>query len=141
MRGLIRLGLAGTVVFGAVMTASPAHATPGHGVSALVVWEWTVKDTGYVMREITIAPGGSTGWHRHSGLVFANVREGTLTHRMADCVTVRRYTAGESLMEQPDDPHAHLGENRSGKPLVLDVVYATPKGLPLSVDTPDPGCA
>lgn len=37
MRGLIRVGLAGTVVFGAVMTASPAHAEPGHGVTTGVV--------------------------------------------------------------------------------------------------------
>ena len=37
MRGLIRLGLAGTVVVGAVMTASPAHAEPGHGVTTGVV--------------------------------------------------------------------------------------------------------
>ncbi len=28
MRGLIRLWLSSVVVFGAVMTASPAHATP-----------------------------------------------------------------------------------------------------------------
>jgi quercetin dioxygenase-like cupin family protein len=140
MRGLIRVFLASLVVSGAVMTASPAHATPGHGVTAEVVWQWTVDDTDYVLREITIVPGGSTGWHRHPGLVFANVRQGTLTHRMADCVTVRRYEKGESLMEQPEEPLAHLGENRSGRPLILDVVYATPKGVPLSTDAPDPGC-
>ncbi|MDI6102540.1 cupin domain-containing protein [Actinoplanes sp. NEAU-A12] len=140
MRGLIRLFLAGLVVSGAVMTASPAHATTGRGVTAKVVWQWTVDDTDYVLREITITPGGSTGWHRHPGLVFANVRRGTLTHLMADCVTVRRYKAGESLMEEPQEPRAHMGENRGGEPLILDVVYASPQGVPLSTDAADPGC-
>ncbi|MBO3736978.1 cupin domain-containing protein [Actinoplanes flavus] len=141
MRGLIRVGLGGVVVVGAVMTASPAYATPGSGVTTRVIWQWTVKDTDYVLREITIRPGGTTGWHRHPGLVFAGVRAGTLTHRMSDCVTVHRYRAGQNLMEAPEEPRAHLGENRGSEPLILDVVYVSPKGVPLSVDAPDPGCS
>ena len=37
MRGLIRVFLASLVVAGAVMTASPAHATPGPTMPAKVV--------------------------------------------------------------------------------------------------------
>jgi quercetin dioxygenase-like cupin family protein len=127
-------------IAGVLGVAQPAQATPGRGVTAKVVWQWTVDDTDYVLREITIKPGGSTGWHRHPGLVFANVQRGTLTHRMSDCTTVHRYRAGQSLMEDPDDRRAHLGENKGSKPVVLDVVYATPKGAPLTEDRPDPGC-
>jgi hypothetical protein len=39
MRGLIRLFLAALVVSGAVMTASPAHAAPGHPATVEVVAE------------------------------------------------------------------------------------------------------
>jgi quercetin dioxygenase-like cupin family protein len=127
-------------IIGAALPAQAAQATPGQGVTAKVVWQWTVDDTDYMLREITIKPGGNTGWHRHPGLVFANVQRGTLTHRMSDCTTVRKYQAGESLMEDPDDRRAHLGANRGSKPVVLDVVYATPKGKPLSVDESAPAC-
>ncbi|WP_229073716.1 cupin domain-containing protein [Actinoplanes sp. DH11] len=137
MRGIIGIGLAVVILFS---SGQPARATPGHGVSAKVVGQWTVDDTDYVLREITIRPGGSTGWHRHPGLVLASVQRGTLTHRMSDCVTVRRYAVGESLMEDPDDGRAHLGENRGSKPVVLDAVYATPQGRPLAVDSPAPAC-
>ena len=140
MRGILRTGLIGFVVLGSVTVADEVRATPGLGVTTRTVWQWTVDGTGYVMREITIAPGGSTGWHRHPGLVFGNVREGALTHLLADCRTEHRYRAGESLMEDPDEPHAHLGRNEGRDPVILDVVYATPAGKPLSVDAPDPGC-
>lgn len=38
----------------------------------------------YIFREITIAPGGSTGWHSHDGQLFGVVREGVLMHYRAD---------------------------------------------------------
>ncbi|GIE85186.1 cupin domain-containing protein [Actinoplanes regularis] len=140
MRGILRMALIGCVVLGSVSVADEAQATPGTAVTARTVWRWTVDDTDYLLREITIAPGGSTGWHRHPGLVFGNVREGTLTHQLSDCTTRHRYTAGESLMEDPDEPRSHVGRNEGSGPLILDVVYATPHGKPISLDVPDPGC-
>ncbi|GLY07334.1 MULTISPECIES: cupin domain-containing protein [Actinoplanes] len=139
MREMIRVALTTVVVSGAVATASPAHATPGHGVTTREVWHWTVDDTAYTLREITIGPGGATGWHHHPGLVFATIRSGTLTHVLADC-EINRYRTGDSLMEDPDDPRSHTGENRGSTPLVMDVVYATPAGKPLSTDAPAADC-
>ena len=48
----------------------------------------TVDGVDYITREITIQPGGSTGWHYHDGRVFGVVREGTLTRTMKDCSVV-----------------------------------------------------
>jgi quercetin dioxygenase-like cupin family protein len=40
--------------------------------------------TGFVVRQITIQPGGSTGWLYHSGTVLVVVQKGTLTRTDAD---------------------------------------------------------
>lgn len=142
MRAILRTSLISCVLLGSVTVADEARATPGTGVTARTVWQWTVDGTDYVMREITIRTGGSTGWHRHPGLVFANIRKGTLLHRYSDCAgrDDRSYRAGESLMEDPDDTRAHIGSNVTFEPLVMDVVYATPHGKPISVDAPAPRC-
>ena len=73
---------------------SAANATPGSGVSGTVlaqgVSEGTLKlkakgRTDVVVRTITIAPGGSTGWHSHAGQLLAVVKSGTLTRTLDDC--------------------------------------------------------
>ena len=61
---------------------SPAAAvTPSENDDAVIVSQATVDGVDYITREITIQPGGSTGWHYHDGRVFGVVREGTLTRR------------------------------------------------------------
>src|SRR5712691_1296883 len=54
--------------------------------------------TDVTVREMTIAPGGSTGWHSHDGQVIAVVKSGTLTRTMHDCSTEVTST-GESFVE------------------------------------------
>ena len=64
------------------MALSPAAAaTPSENADAVIVSQATVDGVDYITREITIQPGGSTGWHYHDGRVFGVVREGTLTRR------------------------------------------------------------
>ncbi|GLY47573.1 hypothetical protein [Lentzea sp. NBRC 102530] len=86
MRTFRRLALV-TAIIGLTATATPgtAGATPGYGVSAVTIFDHTVGDTQYVLREITIAPGGSTGWHYHPGPVKGVVTKGVLTHYDSDC--------------------------------------------------------
>ena len=64
--------------------ASPASATPGVNIDAVIISQATVDGVDYITKEITIQPGGSTGWHYHDGRVFGVVREGTLTRTMGD---------------------------------------------------------
>ncbi|HXA12440.1 MAG TPA: cupin, partial [Mycobacterium sp.] len=73
------------ILAGSVAVPATASATAAEGVSAAVLWQRRADDTDYVFREITIAPGGSTGWHWHTGRLYGVIKAGTLTHNAADC--------------------------------------------------------
>jgi quercetin dioxygenase-like cupin family protein len=92
------------------------------------------------VREITLAPGGTTGWHYHDGMLYAFVKQGTLTHSDFTCKTDGTYQAGAAFTEPNGPNHVHLGRNLGTKPVVLDVLSVDPAGAPLSEDAPNPGC-
>jgi mannose-6-phosphate isomerase-like protein (cupin superfamily) len=117
----------------------PAFATQPVGVDAVTISQATVDGTDYITREITIAPGGSTGWHFHNGRVFGVVREGMLTRTMADCSNVVS-PEGSPVTEDSGPDALHNGRNLGPVPVKLWVDYIQPAGTPLSVDVPDPGC-
>ena len=122
------------------MALSPAAAaTPSENADAVIVSQATVDGVDYITREITIQPGGSTGWHYHDGRVFGVVREGTLTRTMKDCSVVVS-PEGSAVTEDSGADHTHIGRNLGQGPLVLWVDYIEPAGTPLAVDMPDPGC-
>ncbi|MGV0716223.1 cupin domain-containing protein [Mycolicibacterium sp. XJ662] len=120
--------------------APAAVATPSVGVEAVTLSQSTEDGVDYVIREITIAPGGSTGWHYHHGQVFGVIEEGTLTHDAANCTVDGVYPPDASINEESGPDHVHIGRNLGPTPLVITVVYIQPTGLPLSEDAPDPGC-
>ena len=116
-----------------------ASATPSENADAVVISQATIDGVDYITREITIQPGGSTGWHYHDGRVFGVVREGTLTRTMKDCSVVVS-PEGSAVTEDSGADHTHIGRNLGPGPLVLWVDYIEPAGTPLAVDAPDPGC-
>jgi len=116
-----------------------AAATPSENADAVIVSQATVDGVDYITREITIQPGGSTGWHYHDGRVFGVVREGTLTRTMKDCSVVVS-PEGSAVTEDSGADHTHIGRNLGPGPVVLWVDYIEPAGTPLAVDMPDPGC-
>jgi quercetin dioxygenase-like cupin family protein len=136
-RPALTSALALTVTFG---TAPLATATPSVGVEAVTLSQSTEDGVDYVIREITIAPGGSTGWHYHHGQVFGMIRQGTLTHDAANCTADGIYPPGASISEASGPEHAHIGRNLGPEPLVMVVVYIQPEGTPLASEVPDPGC-
>jgi hypothetical protein len=117
-----------------------AFATPSADTEAVTISQAAVDGIDYITREITIQPGGSTGWHYHDGRVFGVVREGTLTHNKADCTVDGVFGAGAPITEESGPNNVHIGRNLEPIPLVMWVVYIEPAGTPLSVDAPDPGC-
>ncbi|ULE35278.1 cupin [Mycobacterium sp. IDR2000157661] len=123
-----------------VVASVSASATPSVGVEARTMSQATVDGVDYVTREITIAPGGSTGWHYHDGRVFGVVRAGTLTHDAATCTVDGIYPPGAPITEASGPDNVHIGRNLGPDPLVMWVVYIQPTGTPLAVDAPDPGC-
>src|SRR5712672_1283401 len=80
--------LAAATVPASMVLPATAFATPGVNIDAATISQSTVDGVDYITREITIQPGGSTGWHYHDARVFGVVREGTLTRTMADCTDV-----------------------------------------------------
>jgi quercetin dioxygenase-like cupin family protein len=130
--------VASAVVAGLIGVPATTHATAGRDVTGDELWMRTADGLDYTFREITIAPGGSTGWHRHDGRIYGIVKEGTLTHSMADCSIDGIYQTGDGVFEPPGIEH--IGRNLGPGPLVLQVLYILPAGTPLSTDMPDPGC-
>ena len=116
-----------------------ASATPSENADAVIISQATVNGMDYITREITIQPGGSTGWHYHDGRVFGVIKEGTLTRTMGDCSVVAS-PEGSAVTEDSGPQHAHIGRNLGPGPLVMWVDYILPAGTPLAVDVPDPGC-
>ncbi|AXE77329.1 cupin domain-containing protein [Streptomyces atratus] len=128
---------------------SAAVATPGSGVSGTVVAKGTsvgklkVKTpngrTDVTFRTITVEPGGSTGWHTHSGQLIAVVKSGTLTRTLDDC-SVEVTPAGSSFIEPSGSAHRHIGRNLGTEPVVLWVTYLLPEGSALSDDADAVDC-
>jgi hypothetical protein len=88
-----------------------ASASPPRGVTGTILTQATVGGKDYILREITVQPGRSTGWHYHDGTLYALVKEGTLTRTQSDCTTnetcgadrarAGRSAAGPSAAETP----------------------------------------
>ncbi len=87
---------------------------------------------------MTLAPGGTTGWHRHPGVVLIAVAEGTGTHYSADCSS-RTYSAGDVFVESGAEPAAVV-RNETDGPFVITVTFMVPKGADLRIDEENPGC-
>ncbi|MEU5719757.1 cupin domain-containing protein [Streptomyces sp. NPDC020403] len=149
-QGLLRkVVLVGVGVMALGFLPAAAVATPGSGVSGTVVAEGTsagklkVKTpqgrTDVTFRTITVAPGGSTGWHTHRGQLIAVVKSGTLTRTLGDC-SVEVTPAGTSFIEPSGVRHRHIGRNLGTEPVVLWVTYLLPEGSALSDDAEAVDC-
>ena len=131
--------VATAIVPASTVLSTTASATPGVNIDAVVISQATVNGMDYITKEITIQPGGNTGWHYHNGRVFGVVREGTLTRTMADCTDV--VSPEGSAVNEDSGPNAvHIGRNLGPVPVKLWVDYIEPAGSPQAVDVPDPGC-
>ena len=107
-------------------------------VSPLMTCGATACDTAY--QQLTIAPGGHTGWHTHPGPTFVAVAqgEGTLYHAMSGCPATK-YATGSGFMQPPTE--VHNMRNEGSTPLVLWAFYALPPGTSnaaIRIDQPRP---
>lgn len=144
---LVMAGLAAA----ATLIAVPALATPGSGASGTVVARGVsvekIKTRGnepaeVVVQQITIAPGGHTGWHTHPGNAVAVIKSGTLTIYDGDDASCegRDYAAGSVYLD-PGYGHVHIGRNESSTPLEIVVTYLdVPIGGGFRVDAEAGAC-
>ena len=137
---LIVVGNLAAIVPASTVLSATAAGTPGVNVDAITINQSTVDGVDYITKEITIQPGGSTGWHYHDGRVFGVIRGGTLTRTLQNCEVDAVFPAGSPVTEGSGPDHVHIGRNLEPVPLVMWVSYIEPAGTPQSVDVPDPGC-
>jgi len=84
---LVVIGNLAAALPASMALSATASATPSENTNAVVVSQSTVDGVDYITREITIQPGGSTGWHYHDARVFGVVREGTLTRTISSVLS------------------------------------------------------
>jgi quercetin dioxygenase-like cupin family protein len=138
-----------------------ALATPGSGVVSNIISRATVADplnikfknryadfemklqtkgpADFISQQVTFAPGGTSGWHSHSGPALVAVTSGTATFYEADdpsCTPIV-VPAGTAFVEQGED--VHIARNEGATNLVFTILYITPVGAAQRVDEPSPG--
>src|SRR5262245_53067900 len=106
---VLLLGVVGAALYGGI-----ALATPPSGLTQVPLARGTnVSDgtiplhvgTDVAMAQITVQPGGSSGWHSHPGGAIIVVKAGSLTvHRAigSQCQT-ETYSAGPAFVARPGE--------------------------------------
>jgi quercetin dioxygenase-like cupin family protein len=156
------------VLIGATaLVTPPASATPQAGVSSVTIahgtfddidifaktdldpgnrkdfWKAMINTKGashlYVIQN-TVAPGGTFGWHSHTGPSLVIVTSGTATQYEGSdpTSTPTYYTAGTTFVDS-GEASGHLVRNDGSVNLVVIVVRLVPEGAVQRIDLPNPG--
>jgi quercetin dioxygenase-like cupin family protein len=133
-------------VLGAAAYGAIALATPPSGLTQVPLARGTdVSDgtiplqvgTDVAMAQITVVPGGSSGWHSHPG---GAIIVGTLTvyRSLGSQCQTSTYSAGQAFIERPGEVDQVV--NTGTIPYVLFVTFPrVPQGESARIDQPDPG--
>jgi mannose-6-phosphate isomerase-like protein (cupin superfamily) len=144
------VGTPGTGIIGAPILArgtldSDHHHHTGRWNKPLKIKLQRPSDV--AVQQVTIAPGGSTGWHSHPGPAVVIVKSGSFTLYDGD----DRRCTGETISVKPEDPvgkvfidegygHVHIGRNEGSTNVELYVTYLdVPVGAAPRIDVPRPG--
>lgn len=109
-----------------------------HGEAGTVEIE-AGKET--VVYSLSLAPGGSTGWHTHPGVVIFMVKSGTLTQYGLDgpACTAQTLSAGQAYIAPAHARHPHLFRNDGTESLeVVVTAFNTPPGQASRLDSDPP---
>lgn len=111
-----------------------ARGTMASGVNIDVA-----ASTDILNQTVTIAPGGSTGWHGHPGTTMVVVSAGTGTFVHSDCTT-NTYPAGTAFLDTPNTVHNF--RNDGTVPLIVHATYLNvPVAGVFRLDRDAPACA
>jgi quercetin dioxygenase-like cupin family protein len=141
---VLLLGVLGAAVYGGTVLA-----TPPSGLTQVPLARGTDVSNGTIplqvgtdvaMAQITVVPGGSSGWHSHPGGAIIVIKQGTLTVNRSigsQCQTTT-YSAGQAFIERPGEVDQVV--NTGTVPFVLFVTFPrVPQGASARTDQPDPG--
>jgi quercetin dioxygenase-like cupin family protein len=99
----------------------------------------TKDPTDFVTTQVTFAPGATSGWHHHPGVILVLVKAGRVTTHDENCQTTT-YTAGQSFVESGDTPF--MVSNESGSETAIDVAtQVAPAGSAFRIEDDPPSCA
>jgi quercetin dioxygenase-like cupin family protein len=92
------------------------------------------------MSQITVTPGGQSGWHSHPGGAIIVVQQGSLTlyRSHGRHCHIDTYSAGQAFIERPREVTDVV--NTGTQNYVLFVTFPrVPPGVSPRTDEPDPG--
>jgi quercetin dioxygenase-like cupin family protein len=143
---LLGVGIACAVT---AATVVPGLATPPSGLTNVPLARGTNQSDGTIplqfgtdiaMAQITVDPGGSSGWHSHPGGAIIVVKQGSLTVHKAigsQCL-IETYSAGQAFIERPGE--LDQVTNNGTIPYILLVTFPrVPQSESPRTDQPDPG--
>ena len=140
------VALAGVIT---AVTLAPSGATPPSGLTNTPLALGTNMSDGTIplkagtnvaMAQITVGPGGSSGWHSHPGGAIIVVQQGSLTVHtsVGDHCQTTTYSAGQAFVERPGEVDQVI--NTGTTPYVLFVTFPrVPQGVSARTDEPNPG--
>lgn len=143
---VLSAGLAGVVI---AVGVTPGGATPPSGLSQVALARGTNVSQGTLplqvgldvaMAQITVDPGGSSGWHSHPGGAIIVVKQGELTvyRALGRQCQAETYSAGQAFIERPGEVDQVV--NTGSVPFVLVVTFPrVPQGVSARTDEPNPG--
>jgi quercetin dioxygenase-like cupin family protein len=137
------------IVVVAAYAAGSVLATPPSGLVNVPLARGTNVSDGTIplqvgrdvaMAQITVQPGGSSGWHSHPGGAIVVLKTGTLTvyESVGSRCEVSTYSAGQAFVERPGEVDQVV--NTGTVPYVLFVTFPrVPQGDSARIDEPNPG--
>jgi quercetin dioxygenase-like cupin family protein len=156
------------VVLAAILVAAgvgSALGTPGSGITAAPLARGTLerehkghhghhwqkrhkpfrielsRPSDVAVQQVTVAPGGTTGWHSHPGPAVVIVKAGALTLYDEDDRRCKgtTYSAGKVFIDEGYG-HVHVGRNEGTTNAELYVTFLdVPVGVDPRIDVPSPG--
>ena len=135
-------GLIFTNVFGAIDRDVENHVKVALPPGSNEDDAWNVEfetegASNFIFQDVTFAPGGTSGWHSHPGILLVSVASGSIKWYDSKCVP-KTYNAGDSLTE---NDKLHVVHNEGVLPARLMITFVVPKGVNRRIDQPAPACA
>ena len=96
-------------------------------------------NTDIQVSDITIAPGGHSGWHKHPGPVLVVVKTGVITfyHGSDPTCSPAHHTANTVFIEKGGD--VGMARNEGTVPATAVATFFVPAGGDARIDAPQPG--
>jgi len=149
-----RVGVAAVVAVVAAGVTAIAVANPGTTTSTILAPRSTLSEsiqanddrikfqtkdpTDLVSQQVTFAPGATSGWHHHPGVILVLVKTGTVTVHDENCQT-QSYAAGQAFIEGGTEP---MMVSNEGSVTAVDVAtQVAPAGSPFRIEDDPPACA